>query len=53
LVDGTSRFILLLKLSGNDINSIVNAITRQIIEFPDQLKKSLTWDREMEVAKHK
>ena len=53
LVERTSRFTLLVKLSGNDTNSVVNAITEKVIKLPDELKKSLTWDRGMELAKHK
>lgn len=53
LVERTSRFTLLVKLNGNDTNSVINAITQKIIELPRQLKKSLTWDRGMELAKHK
>lgn len=53
LVERTSRFTLLVKLNGNDTASVVNAITNKIIELPTQLKKSLTWDRGMELAKHK
>lgn len=53
LVERTSRFTLLVKLNGNDTTSVVNAITNKIIELPSQLKKSLTWDRGMELAKHK
>lgn len=53
LVERTSRFTLLVKLPGNDTNSVVNAITNKITELPEQLKKSLTWDRGMELAKHK
>ena len=53
LVERTSRFTLLVKLNGNDTASVVNAITNKIIELPNQLKKSLTWDRGMELAKHK
>ena len=53
LVERTSRFTLLVKLQGNDTTSVVSAITNKIIELPSQLKKSLTWDRGMELAKHK
>lgn len=53
LVERTSRFTLLVKVSGNDTLSVVNAITHKISELPSQLKKSLTWDRGMELAKHK
>lgn len=53
LVERTSRFTLLVKLNGNDTTSVINAITNKIIKLPTQLKKSLTWDRGMELAKHK
>lgn len=53
LVERASRFTLLVKLNGNDTATVVNAITNKIIELPNQLKKSLTWDRGMELAKHK
>lgn len=53
LVERTSRFTVLVKLKGNDTASVVNAITNKIIEIPTQLKKSLTWDRGMELARHK
>ncbi|MCF6777996.1 IS30 family transposase, partial [Thiotrichales bacterium 19X7-9] len=53
LVERTSRFTMLVKLSGNDTESVVNAIKSKVIELPKVLKKSLTWDRGMELAKHK
>jgi transposase, IS30 family len=53
LVERTSRYTLLVKLSGNDTQSVVGAITRRITNLPEQLKKSLTWDRGMELAQHK
>ncbi|MBN9232127.1 MAG: IS30 family transposase [Legionella sp.] len=53
LVERTSRFTLLVKLTGNDTASVIHAITNKIMELPNQLKKSLTWDRGMELAKHK
>ena len=53
LVERTSRFTLLVQINGNDTNSVINAITQKIVELPSQLKKSLTWDRGMELAKHK
>jgi IS30 family transposase len=31
----------------------VSAITQKVIGLPEQLKKSLTWDRGMELAQHK
>lgn len=53
LVERTSRFTLLVKLNGNDTKSVVSAIGKKVIELPEQLKQSLTWDRGMELAHHK
>lgn len=53
LVERSSRYTLLVKLTGNDTQTVVGAITRKIIDLPYQLKKSLTWDRGMELAQHK
>jgi IS30 family transposase len=53
LVERSSRYTLLAKLIGNDTQTVVSAITKKIIELPEQLKKSLTWDRGMEMAQHK
>lgn len=53
LVERTSRFTLLVRLDGNDTSNVVSAITEKVMELPHQLKKSLTWDRGMELAKHK
>lgn len=53
LVERTSRHTLLVKLAGNDTQSVISAITQKVIGLPQQLKKSLTWDRGMELAQHK
>lgn len=53
LVERSSRYTLLVKLTGNDTHAVVSAITQKFIELPQQLKKSLTWDRGMELAQHK
>ena len=53
LVERTSRFTVLAKVNGNDTNSVISAITNKISDLPSQLKQSLTWDRGMELAKHK
>ena len=53
LVERISRFTVLVKLRSNDTHSVVTAITKKITDLPDPLRKSLTWDRGMELAKHK
>ncbi len=52
LVERTSRYTLLVKLLGNDTHNVVSAVTKKITKLPNELKKSLTWDRGMEMAKH-
>ena len=53
LVERHSRFVLLVKVDGKDTDSVVGALTRQVAHLPDQLMRSLTWDRGMELAAHK
>lgn len=43
---------LLAQLDGKDTDSVVQAITRELIKLPLNLRKTLTWDRGMEMAKH-
>lgn len=52
LVERSTRFLLLLKLDGNNANSIVVALTDGFRALPKQLKRSLTWDRGPEMADH-
>ena len=35
-----------------DTDSVVQAITREMIKLPVSLRRTLTWDRGMEMAKH-
>jgi len=53
LVERHSRFVLLVKVDGKDTVSVVGALTRQVSHLPDQLLRSLTWDRGLELAAHK
>ena len=53
LVERHSRFVLLVKVEGKDTDSVVGALTRQVAHLPDELMRSLTWDRGMELAAHK
>lgn len=53
LVERQSRFTLLVKVSGKDTASVVNALTREVRKLPAHLRRSLTWDRGMEMAFHK
>ncbi|MEQ9059879.1 MAG: IS30 family transposase [Gammaproteobacteria bacterium] len=53
LVERKSRFTLLVKVNGKDTRTVVAALTRQVKNLPRELRRSLTWDRGMELANHK
>jgi IS30 family transposase len=53
LVERHSRFTLLVKVPSKDTATVVDALTRQVRKLPASLRRSLTWDRGLEMAKHK
>src|SRR3984893_3043655 len=53
LVERSSRFVMLLKVSGNDTTTVVAALSRHVRRLPATLWRSLTWDRGHEMAQHK
>ncbi len=53
LVERHSRFTLLVKVKGKDTASVVTALSKQVRKLPAELRRSLTWDRGMELARHK
>ena len=53
LVERTSRFVSLVKLENKTTDCVIAAVTASILQLPEQLKRSLTWDRGLEMAKHK
>lgn len=53
LVERQSRFVLLVKVDGKDTTNVVRALIKQIRCLPIELRRSLTWDRGMEMAGHK
>jgi IS30 family transposase len=52
LVERRSRFTMLVKLGGKDTATVVAALEKQITKLPLELRRSLTWDRGMEMAQH-
>jgi hypothetical protein len=44
---------MLVKVNGKDTETVARALTKQIRRLPAELRKSLTWDRGMEMATHK
>jgi IS30 family transposase len=53
LVERHSRFLMLIKLSGKDTAAVVAALSKHVRKLPATLRRSLTWDRGLEMAKHK
>ena len=53
LVERHSRFTTLLKVPSKDTAVVVAALTRHAQKLPAVLRRSLTWDRGLEMAKHK
>jgi len=52
LVERKTRLTLLLKVASKDSESVNAALVKAFTQLPDTMKKSLTWDRGMELAKH-
>jgi IS30 family transposase len=53
LVERHSRFTLLIKVPSKQTEVVVAALSRHVRKLPVTLKRSLTWDRGLEMAKHK
>jgi IS30 family transposase len=52
LVERRSRFVVLVKLSEKRTEAVVAALIKAVRKLPTALRKSLTWDRGMELADH-
>ena len=53
LVERQSRFTMLVKVDGKDTHTVVKALIKKVRRLPSELRRSLTWDRGMEMAAHK
>jgi IS30 family transposase len=53
LVERHSRYVTLAKVANRDSKSVIDALIKQARRLPDELWKSLTWDRGKEMAEHK
>lgn len=53
LVERHSRYVMLAKIANRDSQSVITALIDQAKRLPDELLKSLTWDRGKEMAQHK
>lgn len=52
LVERASRFVVLVKVTGKDSETVVKALIQRVRRLPTGLMASLTWDRGMELAQH-
>jgi IS30 family transposase len=53
LVERHSRFCMLVKVPGKDTATVVAALSQHVRRLPATLRRSLTWDRGLEMAQHK
>ena len=53
LVERQTRYVMLVKVAGKDTETVVNALIKNARKLPQELYKSLTWDRGKEMADHK
>ncbi len=52
LVERHTRYVMLVKVTSKDTQTVVSALTRHAKKLPTELYKSLTWDRGKELAAH-
>lgn len=53
LVERQTRYVMLVKVDRKDSETVVNALIKQARKLPQELYKSLTWDRGKEMSAHK
>ena len=53
LVERHTRYVMLVKVASKDTETVINALIKSARKLPQELYKSLTWDRGKEMADHK
>ena len=53
LVERHSRYVMLVKVASKDTETVINALIKNARKLPQELYKTLTWDRGKEMADHK
>jgi len=53
LVERQTRYVMLVKVASKDTETVINALIKNAHKLPQELYKSLTWDRGKEMADHK
>jgi IS30 family transposase len=52
-VERSTRYTVLVRLPGRDMTSVTAALSTRMAQLPADVRRSLTWDRGMELAGHK
>lgn len=52
LVERHTRYVMLAKVPNKETETVINALIKQAKKLPNELYKSLTWDRGKELADH-
>lgn len=53
LVERSSRYVMLVKVASKDTETVITSLIANARKMPQELYKSLTWDRGKEMAAHK
>ena len=53
LVERNTRYLMLVKVDSKDTETVISALIKHAFKLPQELYKSLTWDRGKEMADHK
>jgi IS30 family transposase len=53
LVECSTRFTVLVQLDNREMGTVTEGLRRTMTPLPEHLRRSLTWDRGMELADHK
>jgi IS30 family transposase len=53
LVERQTRYVMLAKVENKKTDTVIRALIKQSHKLPDELYKSLTWDRGSEMSNHK
>ena len=53
LVERHSRYVMLVKVGSNKTVAVIDALIKQSKKLPEELYKTLTWDRGCEMSNHK
>ncbi len=53
LVERRSRFVILVKVPAKTTEAVVDALRQRVLGLPEDVMRTLTWDRGLELAAHK